>query len=133
MKAAAAKRRKKGGGTALTRTGISKHRKISRKLLGAQAFVLERMLAIFHAIMEDADPTGRHVKGRDYKREVVGSADVQMAIATLASLRLLIKMGPSNAADTLDGGAKYRVAVGWEVIRGVARSVGVEAEDYLAE
>jgi len=33
----------------------------------------------------------------------------------------------------LDGSGKYRVAVGWEVIRGVARSVGVEAEDYLAD
>jgi len=33
----------------------------------------------------------------------------------------------------LDGGSKWKVAVGWEVIRTVARSVGVEAEDYLAE
>jgi origin recognition complex subunit 5 len=133
MKAAAAKRRKKGGGTALARQGISKHRKISRKLLGAQAFVLERMLAIFHAIMDDADPNRKFTKRRDYRGDVVGAADIQMAIATLASLRLLIKMGPNNAGDTLDGGSRYRVAVGWDVVRSVARSVGVEAEDYLAE
>ncbi|OWO98683.1 origin recognition complex subunit Orc [Marssonina coronariae] len=129
MKAAASKRRKKGGGTALTkgRQGVAKHRKISRKLLGPQAFVLERMLAIFHAIREDSDARGRG-KGR-----LEGSADVQMAVATLASLRLLVRMGPASSADVLDAGVKYKVAVGWEVVRGVARSVGIEAEDYLAE
>ncbi|KAG0648029.1 Origin recognition complex subunit 5 [Hyphodiscus hymeniophilus] len=132
MKSAAAKRRKKGGGTALTkgRPGVTKHRKISRKLLGPQAFILERMLAIFHAIKEDADDRGRRGTGREV---TAGSADIQMAIATLASLRLLVRMGAANAADALDGGSKYRVAVGWDVVRGIARSVGVEAEDYLAE
>jgi origin recognition complex subunit 5 len=132
MKSAAAKRRKKGGGTALTkgRPGVTKHRKISRKLLGPQAFVLERMLAIFHAIKEDADNRGRQGIGKEV---TAGAADIQMAIATLANLRLLVKMGAANAIDTLDGGSKYRVAVGWEVVRSIARSVGVEAEDYLAE
>lgn len=132
MKSAAAKRRKKGGGTALTkgRPGVTKHRKISRKLLGPQAFILERMLAIFHAIKEDADSRGRFGTGREV---TAGAADIQMAIATLASLRLLVRIGAANAADTLDGGSKYRVAVGWEVVRGIARSVGIEAEDYLAE
>jgi origin recognition complex subunit 5 len=132
MKSAAAKRRKKGGGTALTkgRPGVTKHRKISRKLLGPQAFNLERMLAIFHAIKEDADNRERLGTGREL---TAGAADVQMAIATLASLRLLVKIGATSAADTLDGGSKYRVAVGWEVVRSIARSVGVEAEDYLAE
>ena len=132
MKSAAAKRRKRGGGTALnsSRPGVAKHRKISRKLLGPQAFILERMLAIFHAIKEDADKKGRP----ENRKEVTdGSADIQMAIATLASLRLLIKLGAANAVDTLDGGTKYKVAVDWEVVRGIARSVGVEAEDYLAE
>ncbi|KAH6717597.1 origin recognition complex subunit 5 C-terminus-domain-containing protein [Leptodontidium sp. MPI-SDFR-AT-0119] len=129
MKAAASKRRKKGGGTALTkgRPGVTKHRKIARKLLGPQAFVLERMLAIFHAIKEDADARGRG------KNRVEGAADVQMAVATLASLRLLVRMGSVNSMDVLDAGTKYRVAVGWEVVRGIARSVGVEAEDYLAD
>jgi origin recognition complex subunit 5 len=57
MKTSLQKRRKKGGGTALSRTtkaSASKSRKISRKLLGPQAFVLERMLAIFHAIREES-------------------------------------------------------------------------------
>jgi origin recognition complex subunit 5 len=127
MKTSAAKRRKKGGGTALTPHRISKHRKISRKLLGPQAFILERMLAIFHAIKEDANTRGKR------KEETAGAADIQMAIATLASLRLLVKMGSKDAGDALEAGTKWRVAVGWEVVRGVARSAGVEAEDYLAE
>lgn len=85
------------------------------------------MLAIFHAIKEDANTRGKR------KEETAGAADIQMAIATLASLRLLVKMGSKDAGDALEAGTKWRVAVGWEVVRGVARSVGVEAEDYLAE
>jgi origin recognition complex subunit 5 len=126
MKTALQKRRKKGGGTALTRTtkaSASKSRKISRKLLGPQAFVLERMLAIFHAIREES----RAAMGRG---SVNGSADVQMAIATLLSLRLLVRVGN---ADPLDGGARYRVAVGWEVVRSVGRSVGIEVEEWVAD
>lgn len=87
------------------------------------------MLAIFHCIKDDADSRGKWRGGG----EVSGSADIQMAIATLASLRLLVKMGAQNAGDAIEGGCRYRVAVGWEVVRGVARSVGVEAEDYLAD
>lgn len=136
MKSASSKRRKKGGGTALSRSSNTKRRSISRKLLGPQAFVLERMLAIFHCIKEDADSRWRYRNGNgtanERKREN-GSADIQMAIATLASLRLLVKMGAQNAGDAMDGTCRYRVAVGWEVVRGVARSVGVEAEDYLAD
>ncbi|KAK0122446.1 hypothetical protein ONS95_010679 [Cadophora gregata] len=134
MKASASKRRKKGGGTALTkgRPGVTKHRKIARKLLGPQAFVLERMLAIFHAIREDADG-GARGRGKAKGKRVEGAADVQMAVATLASLRLLVRMGSAGSVDVLDAGTKYRVAVGWEVVRGIARSVGVEVEDYLAE
>ncbi|PMD38737.1 hypothetical protein L207DRAFT_513228 [Hyaloscypha variabilis F] len=126
MKTSLQKRRKKGGGTALTRTtkaSASKSRKISRKLLGPQAFVLERMLAIFHAIKEES----RGARGRG---SVNGSADMQTAIATLCSLRLLLRVGN---ADVLDGGARYRVAVGWEVIRNIGRSVGVEVEKWIGD
>ncbi len=132
MKTSAAKRRKKGGGTALTRPGVTKHRKISRKLLGPQAFVLERMLAIFHAIRKDADDRLKY-QGKGKEVPLNGAADIQMAIATLASLRLLVRMGAANAADILDASVKYKVAVGWEVVRGIARSVGLEAEDYLMD
>ena len=59
-----------------------------------------------------------------------GSADLQTAIATLCSLRLLVRVG---SADALDGGARYRVAVGWEVVRNIGRSVGVEVEEWVGE
>ena len=59
-----------------------------------------------------------------------GSADLQTAIATLCSLRLLVRVG---SADALDGGARYRVAVGWEVVRNIGRSVGVEVEEWIGE
>ena len=136
LKSSLTRRKKRGGGTALTRTtskpGVSKSRKISRKLLGPQAFILERMLAIFQTLKEDADGEGRYNigMGKKGKGNLNGNADIQMAVATLVSLRLLVRVGNG---DVLDGGCKFRVAVGWEVVRGVARSVGVEAEDYLAE
>lgn len=136
MKGAGSRRRKKGGGTALSRgqNGIAKSRKISRKLLGPQAFVLERMLAIFHTIKLDADDTGRTGSWRRNRPlGLGGDADIQSAIATLASLRLLVKQGGANSADTLDGGSKWRVAVGWDFVRAIARSIGVEVEDYLAD
>jgi origin recognition complex subunit 5 len=55
---------------------------------------------------------------------------MQTAIATLCSLRLLLRVGN---ADVLDGGARYRVAVGWEVIRNIGRSVGVEVEEWIGD
>lgn len=111
-----------------SKPGVSKSRKLSRKLLGPQVFVLERMMAIFHAIRVDADDRMR--KGKD---AVAGSADIQMAFATLASLRLVVKIGGVNSVDTLDGGSRWKVAVGWDTVRSIGRSVGVEAEDYLAD
>jgi origin recognition complex subunit 5 len=51
-------------------------------------------------------------------------------VATLTSLRLLIK---SSAADPLEGIAKWKVNVGWDYIRAVARSVKFDIEDYLVE
>lgn len=91
------------------------------------------MLAIFHAISEDVTPIKRTGKGKSREKAGLGgSADVLMAVGTLASLRLLNRLGSQNQ-DVLDGGTRYRVAVGWEVVRGVARSVGLEVEDYLAD
>lgn len=93
------------------------------------------MLAIFLAIEEDADYSYTKGNGRGTKKragKLNGNADVLMAVATLTSLRLLVRMGGPNQ-DVLDSGTKYRVAIGWEVVRGLARSVGVEVEDYLAE
>ncbi|KAH7311740.1 Mus7/MMS22 family-domain-containing protein [Stachybotrys elegans] len=119
------RKRRRGGGFAASRTtGRSKHRKIARKLLGAHAFVMERMMAIFEAVRSEWVDNGS-----------VGAAgldsDVGMAIATLASLRLLIRVG--GGGDVMDRGGKWRINVGWEVIRGIGRSIGVEVEEWLIE
>lgn len=60
-----------------------------------------------------------------------GAADVQMAMKTLESLRLVGKT--SGNADELEGGTKWRVCVGWDVVRDIARGVGVEVEDFVGE
>ncbi|KAG9251762.1 origin recognition complex subunit Orc5 [Emericellopsis atlantica] len=99
----------------------NKHRKIARKLLGAHAFVLERMMAIYAAVKSEwtEDP-----------RVAAVDADVGMAMATLTSLRLLTRVG---TGDVMDRGGKWRISVGWEIIRGVGRSIGVELDEWLIE
>ena len=57
--------------------------------------------------------------------------DVGMAVATLASLRLLVRAG--GGGDMMDRGGKWRINVGWEVVRGIGRSIGVEVEEWLIE
>lgn len=116
-KSSLSKRRKRGGGTALTSQRASKHRKISRRLLGPRPFPLERLFAIFHAILPHTY-TG-------------GGADTMCQVATLAGLRLIMKAG--SGGDVLEGGGKWRVNVGWEFVRGVARGVSFDVESYLTE
>lgn len=56
--------------------------------------------------------------------------DLGMAVATLASLRLLVRVG---SGDVMDRSGKWRINVGWEAIRGIGRSIGVEVEEWLIE
>ncbi|KAL9063459.1 MAG: hypothetical protein Q9161_009459 [Pseudevernia consocians] len=116
-KTSLSKRRKRGGGTALTPHRASKHRKISRRLLGPQPFPLERLWTIFHAILPHT--------------YAGGGADMMCQVATLVGLRLIVKAG--SGGDILEGGAKWRVNVGWEFVRGVARGVKFDVESYLTE
>lgn len=121
MKANEHGRKKRRGGTAAGSKRPSKTRKIHRRLLGPQAFPLERLLAIFAAILPR-------------KSSSSSSVDVQTQIATLTSLRLLVKASASSAsADVLDAGTKWRVNAGWEYIRAVAKSVRFDIEDFVAE
>lgn len=121
------KKRRGGGFVAPKRGRPSKHRKISRKLLGAHAFVLERMLAIFAALR--AEWAADSIFGSGSASVVDG--DVGMALSTLASLRLLMKVG--TAGDPMDRGGKWRINVGWDIIRGVGRSLGIEVEEWLID
>lgn len=126
------RRKRRGGGLSVaggaSRSGgpRSKHRKIARKLLGAHAFVLERMMAIFTTVRNEwgiGGSGGGNGSGID--------ADVGMALATLSSLRLLVRVG--GGGDPLDRGGKWRVNVSWEVVRGLGRSMGIEVEEWLIE
>ncbi|OLN95335.1 Origin recognition complex subunit 5 [Colletotrichum chlorophyti] len=120
------RRKRRGGGFVVPKRGRpSKHRKISRKLLGAHAFVLERMLAIFAAVRSE------WAADRGVSVGSVVDGDVGMALSTLASLRLLIKVG--TAGDPMDRGGKWRINIGWDVIRGVGRSLGIEVEEWLID
>ncbi|KAK2016593.1 origin recognition complex subunit Orc5 [Colletotrichum eremochloae] len=120
------RRKRRGGGFVAPKRGRpSKHKKISRKLLGAHAFVLERMLAIFAAMRSEWAADGGFATGS------VVDGDVGMAISTLASLRLLMKVG--TAGDPMDRGGKWRINVGWDIIRGVGRSLGIEVEEWLVD
>ncbi|KAL2116944.1 hypothetical protein VTJ04DRAFT_9112 [Mycothermus thermophilus] len=131
------RRRRRGGLSVSTpgRRGASaaanKHKKIARKLLGAHAFVLERMLAIYEAVRGEWGGDG---KDGGVAEGGTADADVGMAIATLASLRLLVRVGGgAGGGDVTDSGGKWRVNVGWETIRGLGRAVGVEVEEWLIE
>ena len=123
------RRRRRGGASSVVAGQRSKHRKIARKLLGAHAFVLERMMAIFTTVRHE---WGIGVDGGDPLEPDTGAdADVGMALATLSSLRLLVRVGAGG--DPLDRGGKWRVNVGWEVIRSLGRSMHVEVEEWLLE
>ncbi|KAK6528658.1 hypothetical protein TWF694_003912 [Orbilia ellipsospora] len=91
-------------------------RQLNRKHLGPRPFPLERMLAIFQAILPIS---------------LVSSVDLGSQIATLSSLRLIRKI--SNVASPADASSKWRVNVGFEYVRNVGRSVRLEVENYLEE
>lgn len=127
------KKRRGGMAGGAGRTGPkSKHRKIARKLLGAHSFTLERMMAIFVAVRSEwtrAPPVS--AAGRNSAAALM-DGDRNTAIATLASLRLVVRVSGA-ASDPIDRAGKWRVNVGWEVVRSLGRSMGIEMEDWLID
>ncbi|KAK7533990.1 origin recognition complex subunit 5 C-terminus-domain-containing protein [Phyllosticta citribraziliensis] len=113
-KASEKKRKKKGGAVKVGR--VPKHRKIPRNLLTPSAFPLDRLLSIFNAILPHS---------------VAPTADIYTQIATLSSLRLLLRSGAAGA-DPLDGSCKWRVNYGYEFVRELGRSVSFEMGEFLA-
>lgn len=116
------RKRRRPGPNAARANNRNKQRKISRKLLGAHAFVLERLLAIFEAVRTEWVDSAAVLPGPD--------GDIGMALATLASLRLLIRIG---TGDIMDRSGKWRINVGWEVMRGIGRGIGINIEEWLVE
>ena len=115
MKSAERKRRKKGGGTAAGRQ--AKHRKIPRHLLAPGAFALDRLFAILHAILP---------------HDLVPTVDVYTQVATLGSLRLLVRSG-IYGSDVLEPGSKWKVNFGWDYANKLARDLNFDITDYVAE
>ncbi|KAK5131330.1 hypothetical protein LTR08_000996 [Meristemomyces frigidus] len=121
MKATERKRRKKGGGTARSGGGRpSQNRKIPRHLLAPSAFTLDRLLSILHAILP-----------HDFRSTI----DIYTQIATLTSLRLLVRGGGVGGSDPLEAGGKWKtgVAVSWEYALALVRGLDFELRDYVAE
>lgn len=97
----------------------AKHRRIPRHLLTPSPFPLDRLFAIFRALVEGED-------------QVPQTADLFTQVATLTSLRLLVRAGAGVAGgDVLEPGAKWRVNFGWEWVRGLGRAVGIEVGEWL--
>lgn len=120
MKSTERIRRKKGGGTARSGGRPGQIRKVSRHLLAASAFTVDRLLAILHAILPD---------------DVRTPIDMYKQIATLSSLRLLLRAGGTGGTDPLEPGAKWRVGplVTWEHVQGLARGLDFNMVDYVAD
>lgn len=123
----------KCGGARNAKNAAGKRRRIDRKLLGPQAFVTERVLAVFRVVSEEADASRGPLKrelggavGRGKRRAVTaiaGSADVLAGLANLSNLRLVSRLGED----------RWKVNVGWEMVRGVGRSVGVDVGEWIVE
>jgi origin recognition complex subunit 5 len=106
-------RRKVYAGSGITK---SKYRRIPRHLLTPSPFTLDRLLAIFRSLLDAPVPQ---------------LADLTTQIATLTSMRLLVRAGGAGANDMLEPGAKWRVNFQWEWVRSLGRSVNLEVGDYL--
>ncbi|KAI8943363.1 hypothetical protein NX059_001378 [Plenodomus lindquistii] len=95
----------------------TKHRKISRHLLTPGPFALDRLLAIFRALVSEGN--------------VPQVADLYGQVATVTSLRLLVRAGGVGGNDALEVGGRWRVNFSWEYARALGRSVGIEVGEYL--
>ncbi|KAK9471822.1 origin recognition complex subunit 5 C-terminus-domain-containing protein [Dipodascopsis tothii] len=103
--------------------GSKKHtfqQTINRRYLAPKPFERERLMAIFHSI---------------FPRRVVQTLDIQTQIATLETLRLLLRSSPGsgNADDILDARTNWRVNVSWDVIYLVSREIKLPIEHYLID
>lgn len=118
MKSHDRKKRKKGGGTSARAGRPSQTRKVPRNLLAPSAFPLDRLLSILHAILP---------------HDLRTTIDVYTQIATLASLRVLVRSGVGG--DPLESGGKWRVGgqVGWEFVLVLARSVQFDLGEYVVD
>jgi len=107
---------------------------LNRNHLGPQAFTMERMLAIFHAILpfeiSNSVDIACQVRLNDAFQSNLILCSNTVQITTLSSLRLLVK---APASSVLDASAKWRVNVGYEYVQNLARGIKFDIGDYLEE
>ncbi|KAL9024395.1 MAG: hypothetical protein Q9196_006549 [Gyalolechia fulgens] len=132
------RRKRRGGGAVAQRTPRKQNRnaqrKITRRMLGAQVFGLERLLAVYAALFrfveDDMDSRrGNGVAGG-------GRAEILTQFATLVGMRLVIRTGAGGGGrgDPLEvGGGKWKVNVGMGYVRQMARGLKFDLENYLLE
>nr|BAN21348.1 origin recognition complex subunit [Riptortus pedestris] len=87
--------------------------KLTLELLGPKAFPLDRLLAIFYAIMEEKASL---------------TVNLVTQISTLVELRLLARIGETNIDRP-----KFKCLVGLESIESVARTLGFNIKKYLLD
>ncbi|VDI46906.1 origin recognition complex subunit 5 [Mytilus galloprovincialis] len=103
---------KHGGKTSRQSKLLKKHERASNHMLGPKPFALDRMMAIFYAVVE----------GR-----VAPTANIFMQISSLVSLNLL---GHVASDDQIDS-PKYKCLVSLDFIKSVSRTVNFEVMRYL--
>ncbi|KAJ3123159.1 Origin recognition complex subunit 5, partial [Physocladia obscura] len=90
---------------------------LRQQLLGPKPFPLERMLAIFYRIKEDASVDA----------EIESLVDIQMQVTSLISKGLLLRMSSGMKIDEV----KCKVNIGLETAYGLAARMRFDLGKYL--
>ncbi|XP_077977106.1 origin recognition complex subunit 5-like [Glandiceps talaboti] len=96
----------------INKSRLKKPEKISYQLLGPKPFPLDRVMAIFHSIVD---------------ARVAPTANIFAQISSLVTLHLLSQVGSDDQLD----GAKYKCTVSLEFIRSIGRTVNFDVVRYL--
>ena len=88
---------------------------MSRQLLMASPFTVDRLLAILHSIVPHSLPL---------------TADIYTQISTLSSIKLLIRTS-GIGADIFDSSVKWRANFTWEYARKIGKSIEFDLSDYI--
>ncbi|KAG7701717.1 hypothetical protein KL933_000592 [Ogataea haglerorum] len=92
---------------------------LSSRMLSPQAFTLERLLAILHAIYDE-----------NCDEPLLNDVELLSELATLSTLKSVMKL---KLGDTIGGGTKWKCNVNWSVIKKFSDDVGFEIENFLID
>ncbi|KAH3660170.1 hypothetical protein OGAPHI_007375 [Ogataea philodendri] len=92
---------------------------LSARMLSPQAFTIERLLAILHAIYDE-----------NRGEKLANDIELMSELATLSTLKAIMKL---KLGDTIGGGTKWKCNVNWSVIKKFAEEVDFSIENFLME